>query len=175
MRGGDGVTPCWEVTGLVPTHAACHQILMLLLTYLWNASPSVCKETSKIYLHNYCHDAPALLCAGNLQHRGPEPWCAPGRMALNPAHPSRLQSARPGAGAQMNHTRSLPTESSQSTGRGNTHIDHSSPAWPGTSAQIQGDRQAGLKRGKVFSLSESGSRAKPKARLHGATQLLQPS
>lgn len=45
MRGGDGVTPCREVTGLVPTHTACHQILMLLLTYLWNASPSVCEET----------------------------------------------------------------------------------------------------------------------------------
>ena len=45
MRGGDGVTPCREVTVLVPTRAACHQILMLLLTYLWNASPSVCEET----------------------------------------------------------------------------------------------------------------------------------
>lgn len=30
---------------LVPTCTACHQILMLLLTYLWNASPSVCEET----------------------------------------------------------------------------------------------------------------------------------
>ena len=48
---------------------------------------------------------------------------------------------------------SLPTESSKSTGRGNTHIDYSSPAWLGTSAQIQGERQTGLKRGQgIFSI-----------------------
>lgn len=133
------------------------------------------RRPDKIYLHNYYHDAPALLCAASLQHSRPEPWCAPRRIALNSTHLSRPQSARRGAGAEMNHTRFLPTESSQSTGRGNTHIDYSSPAWLGTSAQIQGERQAGLKGERAFSLSESGSRTKPKAELHGATQLLQLS
>lgn len=111
------------------------------------------RRPDKIYLHNYYHDVPALLCTRNLQHRRPEPWCAPRRIARNSTHLLRPQSARPGAGAEMNHTRSLPTESSHSMGKGNTHIDYSSPAWLGTSAQIQGERQAGLKRGQgIFSI-----------------------
>lgn len=106
---------------LVPTRAACHQILMLLLTYLWNASPSVCEDTRQ--------DLPSQLlprCTGFAVR-----WERSSTEALNTGAPrgirsiphtfptSSTQGLGPGE-AEMNQTRSLPTESPQSAGGGNT-------------------------------------------------------
>lgn len=129
---------------------------MLLLTDLWNASPSVCEETSQ--------DLPPQLLprcagfahrAGNLQQSGSEPQCTP-RIALSSAHLSRPQSQESGAGGR-DDSDTVPAhqESSRSAGGGSIHINYSGPGWLGTSAQIQGERQPGLKRGRGLFLYQS--------------------
>lgn len=111
---------------LDPTCAACHQILMLLLTCLWKASPSVCEETRQ--------DLPPQLpprCAGLAVHgelSGTEalsPTVPPGTRSI--PHLSPAPSAQGLGEAEMNQTRSLPTKSPQSAGGGNAHINHSDP------------------------------------------------
>lgn len=100
---------------LVPTCAACHQILMLLLTYLWNASPSICEETRQ--------DLPPQLLpriAGFAVH-----WELSSAEALSPSAPRGTHSilhtfpapSVQGLGeVEMNQTRFLPTKSPQSAG-----------------------------------------------------------
>lgn len=117
---------------------------MLLLTYLWNASPSVCEETRQ--------DLPPQLrprCAGFAVH--PETHSTAARSPSAPGGgPHSILHTSPAPGVQalgpeetMNQTRSLPTESSQSAGGGNTHINYAGPRWQRTSAQRRGEREAG--------------------------------
>lgn len=58
-----------------------------------------------------------------------------------------MQGPGPGE-ADMNQTRSLPTEGPQSAGGGNTHINYTDPGWLGTSVGIQVQRQARLEGGE---------------------------
>lgn len=146
---------------LVPTCAACHQILMLLLTCLWNASPSVCEETRQ--------DLPPQLpprSAGFAVH-----WEISSTEALSPSAPPGTHSIPHTSGphaqgwgeAEMNQTRSLPTKSPQSAGGDNTHINYSDPRWLGARPRIQVGEAAWAEEGwEVISLSTSGSRTRPK-------------
>lgn len=132
---------------------------MLLLTYLWNASPSVCEDTRQ--------DLPSQLpprCTGFAVHWELGSTEVPGTRAPQAVHsiphtfptPS-MQGPGPGE-ADMNQTRSLPTEGPQSAGGGNTHINYTDPGWLGTSAGIQVQRQARLeggKKGSYFSIRVS--------------------
>lgn len=144
---------------------------MLLLTYLWNASPSVCEDTRQ--------DLPSQLpprCTGFAVHWELGSTEVPGTSAPQAVHsiphtfptPS-MQGPGPGE-ADMNQTRSLPTEGPQSAGGGNTHINYMDPGWLGY--RYRGRR--GWKGGRkgVISLSESGLRMKPKTGLRGAVQLV---
>lgn len=141
---------------LVPTCAVCHQILMLLLTYLWNASPSVCEETSQdlpsqllprrvvFAVHWELSSAEALsTTVPRGIHSIPHTFPAPGTQGLGPGE------------AEMNQTRSLPTRSPQSAGGGNIHINYMGPGWVGTHAGIQRGG-LGLERGRELCCQSQG-------------------
>lgn len=137
---------------------------MLLLTYLWNASPSVCEDTRQ--------DLPSQLllrCTGfavRWERSSTEDLStsAPRRNPLNSTQLSYLQHAGPGAWGGRDESDTVPAYREPPVcGRGQHTINYMDPGCLGTRAGIQVERQARLKRGKgAISLSESGFRRKPK-------------
>lgn len=113
-----------------------------------------------------------LCCAlGAQQHRGPEPQCAP-RNTLNSAHLSCPQHSGPGGGRDESDT--VPAHQEPAVCRRGQHTHKLRESWvAGDQCLDTGMRgrlgQAGK---RVISLSESGSRTKPRMELCRAIHLL---
>lgn len=148
---------------LGPTCAACHQILMLLLTCLWNASPSVCEETRQ--------DLPPQLpprCTGFAvpwelsSTEAPSPRAPRGTHSIPHTSPARSAPGLGGGGRRRIRHGSCPP-SPQPAGGDNTHINYPDPRWRGARPRMQvGEAAWAAEGGEVISPSKPGSRTRPK-------------